>query len=93
MREKITRAQEITRAVAILWREGNCTFSRKDVRDQIGVSQAKWISGYTAIFQGMRIDHPGGAPPVSNKFKNVFKRINRGEYTLTDYGRQLLDEY
>jgi len=89
----MARAEEIIRAVASLWREGNHTFSRKDVRDQIGVSQEKWLSGYTAIFQGMRADHPGGAPSVNSKFQNVFRQIRRGEHTLTDYGKKLLKEY
>lgn len=89
----MARAEEIVRAVASLWREGNRTFSRKDVRDQIGVSQEKWLLGYTAIFQGMRADHPGGAPPVNSKFHNVFRQVRRGEHTLTDYGKKLLEEY
>jgi len=89
----MARAEEIIRAVASLWREGNHTFSRKDVRDQIGVSQEKWLSGYTAIFQGIRADHPGGAPSVNSKFQNVFRQIRRGEHTLTDYGKKLLKEY
>jgi len=81
------------KSVAILWRRGSHVFSRKNIRDQIGVNQEKWLLSYTAIFQGMRVDHPGGAPSVNNKFRNAFKRINRGEYTLTDYGKQLLGEY
>jgi len=89
----LTRAEEIIKAVAILWGEGNHTFSRRDIRDQIGVTPKKWLSGYTAIFQGMRTDHPGGAPRVNSNFQNVFRRIRRGEHTLTDYGERLLREY
>lgn len=89
----MSRAEEIIRAVVSLWREGNNIFSRKDVRDQIGVSQEKWLSGYTAIFQGMRADRPGGAPLVSSEFQDVFRQVRRGKHTLTDYGKKLLEEY
>jgi len=89
----MTRAEEIIGAVATSWKEGKSVFSREDIRGQIGISQDKWLSGYTAIFQGMRADHPGGAPPVNSKFQNVFRQIRRGEHTLTDYGKKLLEEY
>ena len=89
----MTRTEEIIKAVAILWKKGNHTFSRRDIRDQIGVNQDKWLSGYTAIFQGMGTDHPGGAPRVNGKFQNVFRQVRRGEHTLTDYGEKLLREY
>jgi len=74
----MTHAEEIVQAVAVLIKQGMNIFSRKDVRDQIGVGHDVWMSGYTAIFQGMRIDHPGRAPSVSSKFKNVFKRVEHG---------------
>ena len=85
----MARAEEIIGAVTSLWWEGNHTFSRKDIRDQIGVSQEKWLLGYTAIFQGMRADHPGGAPSVNSKFQNVFRQVRWGKHTLTDYGKKL----
>ena len=72
----MARAEEIIRAVASLWREGNHTFSRKDVRDQIGVSQEKWLSGYTAIFQGMRADHPGVLHQLIVNFRMYFDRLD-----------------
>jgi len=90
----ITHTEEIMRAVAILIKkEGKNTFGRREIRDQIGIKHDKWMLGYTAIFQGMRSDHPGKAPNVGKKFKNVFRRIEHGVYILTDYGKQLLKEF
>jgi hypothetical protein len=42
--------------------------------------------------QAMRSDHPGGAPPIGARFKGVFRRVERGRYTLTDKRKQLLEE-
>ncbi len=89
----MTHADQIMKAVATLTKQGKQTFRRVDVRDTIGLSHADWMSGYTAIFQGMRADHPGHAPDVGARYKKVFRRIRRGEYTLTAYGRELLEEF
>ena len=91
--KNMTRTKEIIRAVASLWRKGNHIFSRKDIQGQIDVSQEEWLLGYRAIFQGMRADHPGGAPSVNSKFQNVFRQVRWGKHTLTDYGKKLLEEY
>ena len=91
---KRTNAEKIMRAVAsIVKKEGKIIFSRKDIRDQIGVSRKKWDSSYTAIFQGMRSDQPGGAPKVAARFKGVFRQVERGRHTLTDYGKRLIKEF
>jgi len=87
----MTHAEKILFGVAILVRKkGKSTFSRKDVRDQLGLKHLDWMAGYTAIFQGMRIDQPGRAPLVGERYVGVFKRIERGLYTLTPYGRSLV---
>lgn len=87
----MTNAEEILQAVSTLVKEhGKKVFSRKDIRDQIGVNQDTWLSSYTAIFQGMRVDHPGGAPPVGKRYKGVFRQVSRGKHTLTEYGKQLI---
>jgi len=89
----MTHAEEIMRAVVTLVKQkGKDTFSRREIRDQIGVSQERWMSGYTAIFQAMRRDQSGGAPEVGTKFKGVFQQVEHGKHTLTDYGKQLLSE-
>jgi len=88
----MTHAEEILCAVAELAKQGKKWFTRKDVRDEIGIDPHEWLYGYTAIFQGMRIDHPGGAPEVGEKYKRVFQRIERGKYVLTTYGKQLIEE-
>ena len=89
----MTHAEEIMWAIVLLSKQEKNIFSRKDVRDTIGVDHDVWMSSYTAIFQGMRMDHPGGAPSVISKFKDVFKRVEREKYILTPYGKRPLREY
>lgn len=88
----MTHADEIMHAVVKLVKQEKKWFSRKDVRDEIGLSPHEWLYSYTAIFQGMRVDHPGGAPEVNRKFRGVFQRIERGKYVLTTYGKRLAEE-
>ncbi len=89
----MTHPEQIMKAVAFLVSHGNTPFSRREVRDQIGLSQVDWMAGYTAVFQGMREDHPGGAPPVGEKFRGVFRRVAHGQYVLTKYGKELAKQY
>lgn len=63
------------RAAAMLDASGRNGFSRKEIRDHLGLTQKEWMRGYTAIFQGMREDQPGGAPSVPRQFRDVFRRI------------------
>jgi hypothetical protein len=87
----MTHAEEILlAAVALSQKNTHGVFTRDDVRRFIGVTRTVWLSGYTAIFQGMRIDQPGGAPPVG--LSGVFRRIARGRYQLTARGTQLADK-
>ena len=89
----MTHAEEILSAVATLAiKKGKSTFSRKDVRDQLGLKQIDWMAGYTSIFQAMRIDHPGRAPLISERYVGIFIQIERGIYALTPYGRTLIDK-
>jgi len=86
----MTHAEEIARAVSSLIGKGCLPFRRVDVRDELSLSHDEWMSGYTAIFQGMRIDHPGGAPKVASRYKDVFERVNRGKYVLTEKGKKVI---
>ncbi len=87
----MTRAEEILQAVSTLVKEhGKEVFSRKDIRALIGLDPDTWLSSYTAIFQGMRVDQPGGAPPVGKRYKGVFRQVGHGKHTLTEYGKQLI---
>ena len=86
----MTHAEEIMQAIKTLVGQEKRVFSRKDVRDQIGVDHDTWMAGYTAIFQGMRVDQPGGAPKVESRFKGVLERVERGQYRLTDRGKLLI---
>ena len=70
--------------------QGRAEFSRLDVRQQLRLESDTWLNGYTAIFQGMRADHPGDAPGVAEEFTGVFRRVGHGRYVLTDKGRSLL---
>lgn len=67
----------------------NKTFTRVQVRDFLRLSNRDWQSGYTAIFQGMRNDEPGGAPSVGREFSGVFHRVGKGRYELSDKGKLL----
>lgn len=89
----MTHAEQMMVAVKRLVEvEGQRVFTRDEVRQVAEISREEWMSGYTAIFQAMRSDHPGGAPPIGARFQGVFKRVARGKYVLTEYGRQLLTE-
>ena len=89
----MTHAEQIMKAVAALVElEGRHVFTRDQVRKGIGVTRDRWMAGYTAIFQAMREDHPGGAPPIGPRWKGVFRRVSHGEYVLTPRGRELLGE-
>ena len=88
----MTHAEQILQAVVTMIRRGKTVFTRDEIRREIGISRDEWESGYTAIFQGMRSDHPGGAPKVRGKFRAVFRQVERGKHVLTDYGRQLIQE-
>jgi hypothetical protein len=88
----MTHAEQILRAVAVLiGKDGNAIFSRDDIRVQAKISREDW-EAYSATFQGMRSDEPGGARNVGTRYKNVFKQVSHGKHTLTDYGRQLIAE-
>ncbi|MGB3905235.1 MAG: hypothetical protein WBB22_09950 [Anaerolineae bacterium] len=88
---EMTHAEQIMRAVAVLVRQqGKRVLTRAEVRKVIGLSSREWQYGYTAIFQGMRVDHPGGAPDVGDRWKGVFRRVEYGKYVLTDRGQELV---
>ena len=78
-------------AAALAGVDGRKTFSRKAVSEYLGLNNRAWQSGYTAIFQGMRDDHPGGAPKMGDSYSGVFHRVNHGTYELSAKGRRLVD--
>src|SRR4051794_26689625 len=93
MKSDETYADQIMYAVAAIVADGHDTFSRKEIRDRAGIEPASWDRSGSPIFQGMRSDHPGGAPPVGERYRGVFRQVSRGLHTLTSYGRELLKEY
>jgi len=89
----MTHPEQIMRAVAVLLaRKGHTRFARKDVRLQAGIDSADWNASYNPTFQGMRADQPGGAPVPGKRFQGVFQRVGAGVYTLTEKGRQIVEE-
>ena len=90
----MTHTEEIVRAAAVLvFKRGKTTFARADIKDQIGITSHEWDNGYTSLFQGMREDHPGGAPKVARRFRGLFRRVGPGTYAVTKYGRSLLKDF
>ncbi len=93
---------------ALVKQDGKDVFSREDVRRRLGVDRQTWEYSYTGIFQLMRSDGVfkikyGTARPrkagnannnlkVGPKFKDVFRRVEHGRHTLTEYGRRLIEE-
>ena len=89
----MTIAEQILLAVAkVVAFDAESIFSREDIRNQAGVRREDWDASYSPIFQGMRIDQPGGAPNVGVKYKSVFEQVEHGKHTLTDYGRKIIAE-
>ena len=80
-------------AAALAGADRRKTFSRKEVREYLGLDNRTWQSSYTAIFQGMRDDHPGGAPQVGAMYTGVFHRVDHGTYELSAKGRQLVETH
>lgn len=86
----MTHAEQIIEAVTWLVKEDkNAIFTRDEIRIQAKISREDWNASYSPTFQAMRSDHPGGAPPIGAKHKNVFKRISHGKYILAEYGVNL----
>ena len=86
----MTHAEQILRAAVAIGRKSpSGTFTRDEVRRHLSLSRSTWMSGYTAVFQGMRIDQPGGAPAVAQSISVVFQQVGHGTYQLTGYGKQL----
>ena len=80
-------------AAALAGADRRKTFSRKAVREYLGLDNRTWQSSYTAIFQGMRDDHPGGAPQVGATYTGVFHRVDHGTYELSAKGRRLVETH
>jgi len=89
----MTLAEQIMRAVAHLTQmQGYREFSREDVRRHLNIDREIWNKSLTAVFQGMREDHPGGAPPIGEPYSGVFRRVRHGRYTLTNKGQSFVED-
>lgn len=90
----MTIPEEIMQGVTkIVMQNGKTTFTRAEIRKQLGIEEGIWNASYNPTFQGMRLDQPGGTPKVNEKFRDVFRQIKHGEHTLTEYGKQLIEAF
>ena len=85
----MTHAEQIFRAVVTVSRRNNVALTRKEVRDDLGLTQQNGMCGYTAIFQGTLDDHPGGAPDPGFNFRNVLHKVRYGRCRLATTGSGL----
>lgn len=92
VKDRMTHPELIIYAVSQLRQEGKKTFSRQDIRSSLGINPEDWSASYNPVIQAMRVDQPGGAPIVKERFRNVLKRTERGKYILTEQGEELVDE-
>ena len=64
MRYQGTHAEQILAAAGALKQRG-VPFRRRDVRDELGLTQAEWMRSYVATFQGIREDRPSNNLPFA----------------------------
>jgi hypothetical protein len=88
----MTHTGKILFAVNEFRKQGKYSFSREDIRAFLGMKSTYWSASFSPVLQGMRVDQPGGAPAVGERYRNVFKRLSRGVYILTGYGVALVKE-
>ena len=89
----MTIPEEILEAVSILVKErGMNKFRRVDIKEQIGIDRHRWDYSYGPVFQAMRIDQPGGAPLIGEQYIGIFKRVEYGVHTLTEYGKEMIEK-
>jgi len=69
------------------------TFSRNDIRKQLGLSTHRWDMSFTSLFQGMVDNVPPLKFKIRPKFRNVFTRVDKGLYEFTNYGLSLFNEF
>lgn len=84
-------AEQIAKALRRALPDNTQPFTPETLLPALGVSTDIWQSDYAAVFEGMRTDRPATAPDSGARFRNVFAASDAG-YTLTPYGRDLLQE-
>lgn len=88
----MTHPEMILYAVYELRKQGRSSFTREDIRAFLGINSTYWAASYNPVVQGMRVDQPGGALTAGGNYRNVFKRISRGVYILTEQGIALAED-
>ncbi len=87
----MTHVQEIFQAASDLYvKKGKTSFTRKDIRLELGLSSHVWERGYTGTFQSMISNAPPRRNKVLKKYRNVFTRISKGNYEFSEYGLSLI---
>lgn len=81
---------QILGAVKFLVSHGKERFTRLDVRETMQIERVRFEAVNNPIFQGMRADQPGGAPAVNPICRGIFRRVERGLFELTDYGKEAI---
>lgn len=86
-----TIAESIVDAVrTLVGGEKKTVFTRDAVRKAAGVDRSWWNDSWSPIFQGMRADESGGAPPASAKHRGLFRSVAHGKFVLTARGWSLV---
>lgn len=88
----MTHAEMILSAVNEFREQGKTSFTRDEIRASLGINSEEWSASFSPVFQGMRVDQPGGAPAVRKRFRNVFRRVGHGVHILTEHGTALVEE-
>jgi hypothetical protein len=89
----MSQQTEVLQAVAVLVRDGRVQFSPRDVREQLGIANARQGNSYDAAFQTMREDRAEADRNVGiAMYRGVLRQIEPGIYELTDYGARLIRE-
>lgn len=87
----MTHADQIIRAIqSLVYGDEGRVFTRKEVRDEIGLTQQVWVASYSPMLQAMRIDHPGRAPAIAERYKGTLQRVSHGHFILTDKGKMVV---
>lgn len=65
-------------------------FHIRELRRACGVDQATWKASYGPTFQGMKENTTLGAPLVRSSHQNLYQKVSRGIYRLTEAGRAIV---
>lgn len=89
----MTVSEQIMHAVSELVTQDNkTTFTDADLRDKVKVEQERWDAAYAPVLLGMKTERAASAPDSGARYRNVFQQLRADTYTLTAYGKELLEK-